>query len=101
MRATEWEVHLEAAGDGSVDDEQLGDLLEYLTDLGASVTGTPEEPTDGKGRFGASFEVAADSPAQAAATACDSFMSAAHKARLPAWPIVRLELMTASEFARG
>ena len=98
MTAIEWEVHLEAAGDGSVDEERLVDLLEHLSDFGASVTGSPEEPIDGKGRYGATFAVAADSPVQAVVTSCETFMSAAKKAGLPDWPIVRVEVMTEEEF---
>lgn len=99
MGAIEWEARLEAAGDGSIPDERLEDFLEHLTDFRASVTGTPEEPIDGKGRFGATLAVVADSPVQAAAIAIGAFAAARKKACLPDWPIVRVELMTADEFA--
>ena len=101
MNEIEWEVHLEAAGEGMVDDDLLGDFAEHLAEFGASITGSPEEPIDSAGRFGASFGVVADSPVQAIVTASDIFLTAVKKVGLPEWPIVKIELMTENEFARS
>lgn len=99
MNELEWEVHIEAAGEGSVDEDLLADFAEHLVEFGASVTGSAEEPVDGKSRFGASFGVFADSPVQAIVTASEVFLTAMKKTGLPEWPIVKVELMTADELA--
>jgi hypothetical protein len=93
-----WSVDVEFAGVGEPPGpDALFDLLEFLTPLNASVTGSPEEPTDGKGRYGASMLVEADSPSDAISLAVGELSRAIKKFDLPPWPLARLEVMSEEE----
>lgn len=108
---TGWTIHVDAAGtspatDGDFD-EQLGTLMELLVDHGGAVSGGQDH-----GRYGATFsmnfptdlpagadlvEPFEDIAAAAGQWACIHFRTVAEKAGLPAWPIVRLEVLTDDE----
>ena len=57
-----WKVHAEAVGDEPYDDGLLERLLDNLPEHDGVVTGTPEEPIDGRARYGAGFSVQASTP---------------------------------------
>jgi hypothetical protein len=88
-----WAVRLEAAGSGAYD---LA-LLERLTDvLGAHsvlVTGSPEEPLDGRTRYGAQLSIGAADAVAAGARGRDIFVAACADVGLPPWPVVLLEVV--------
>jgi hypothetical protein len=54
-----WHVHAEAVGDEQYDEDLLEELLDNLLEHDGVVTGTPEEPIDGRARYGAGFSVQA------------------------------------------
>jgi hypothetical protein len=76
--------------------DRLDDLLEFLAPSG-SVIGSPDEPLDGKSRYGADITVEANGPAEAIERAIGMLNWAAEKAGLPIWPVVRVEAKTDEE----
>lgn len=60
-----WNVHAEAVGDEQYDESLLEDLLDNLLEHDGVVTGTPEEPIDGRARYGAGFSVQASDAVEA------------------------------------
>ncbi|HSH59428.1 MAG TPA: hypothetical protein VK988_07265 [Acidimicrobiales bacterium] len=90
----DWSVNVEAAsqaGDDRVDQDAMEVLLELLDDH--HVGGVAVSP----GRYGARFNVESPTSVEAAAEAEEVFRKAAAAAGLPAWPVVRLEVMTVEE----
>ena len=92
-----WNVQAEAAGDERYDEQLLGELLDALFECDGVVTGTPEEPIDGRARYGAGFSVQAADAVEAVARARAVFQRAAAAAGLPAWPLARVEAQTEQE----
>jgi len=92
-----WNVHVEAVGDERYDDDRLGDLLDNLFEYDGVVTGTPEEPIDGRSRYGAGFSLRAADAVEAVARARAVFEHAAAGAGLPPWPLARVEAQTEQE----
>jgi hypothetical protein len=93
-----WSVDVEFAGEGEAPAEDaLFDLLEFLEPFNASVTGSPEEPRNGKRRYGASMLVEADSPDGAVGLVLGELSRGIKKFDLPSWPLVRLEVMSEEE----
>lgn len=92
-----WNVHAEAAGDEHYDERLLEELLDHLVEYGGVVTGTPEEPIDGRARYGADFSVQAPDAVEAVARARAVFEHAAAVAGLPPWPLARVEAHTDKE----
>lgn len=93
-----WSVRIELAGKGPAPDPgDLFDLLEYLAPLHASVTGSPEEPADGRSRYGASLLVEAEEVSDAVTRATSAFFAGVTKFGLPAWPLGRVEVMSEEE----
>jgi hypothetical protein len=92
-----WHVTVETAQEADPPTpDRLDDLLEFLAPYG-SVIGSPEEPLDGKSRYGADITVEAYSPAEAIERAIGMLGWAAEKAGLPIWPVVRVEAKTDAE----
>jgi hypothetical protein len=52
-----WSVHAQAVGDVQYDEDLLEAFLDNLLEHDGVVTGTPEEPIDGRARYGARFSV--------------------------------------------
>jgi len=96
-RAPWWSVHAEAVGDEPYDEGLLEDLLDNLLEYDGVVTGTPEEPIDGRARYGAGFSVQAADAVEAVARARAVFEHAAAVAGLPSWPLARVEAQTEAE----
>jgi hypothetical protein len=92
-----WSVQIEAVGDDQYDEGLLQDLLDNLLQYGGVVTGTPEEPIDGRARYGAGFSVQAADVVEAVARARAVFEHAAAVAGLPSWPLARVETQTEEE----
>jgi hypothetical protein len=92
-----WNVHAEAVGDEQYDENLLEDLLDNLLEHDGVVTGTPEEPIDGRARYGAGFSVQAADAVEAVARAREVFERAARSAGLPRWPLARVEAQTERE----
>lgn len=92
-----WNVHLEAVGDEPYDEGLLKELLDHLMEYDGVVTGTPEEPVDGRTRYGAGFSVQAADAVEAVVRARGVFEHAVALARLPPWPPVRVEAQTEGE----
>jgi hypothetical protein len=92
-----WNVHAEAVGNESYDDDLLEDLLDNLLEHDGVVTDTPEEPIDGRARYGAGFSVQAPDAVEAVARAREVFERAAAAAGLPPWPLARVEAQTEQE----
>jgi hypothetical protein len=92
-----WNVHAEAVGDEQYDQDLLEDLLDNLIEHDGVVTGTPEEPIDGRARYGAGFSVQAADAVAAVARAREVFELAAMSAGLPQWPLARVEAQTERE----
>jgi hypothetical protein len=90
-------VHAEAVGDEQYDQNLLEDLLDNLLEHEGVVTGTPEEPIDGRFRYGAGFSVQASDVVEAVARAREFFERAAAAAGLPRWPLARVEAQTERE----
>ncbi len=94
---TEWSVAFEVAGDDEaapdVDAEQLWPLLDALA---------AHSPTVGGGgrRYDAQFNVEAADAGTAWAKALRLWRRAVATARLPAWPMVHAEILTAAEHDR-
>ncbi|MEW6473565.1 MAG: hypothetical protein AB1679_14960 [Actinomycetota bacterium] len=98
-----WHVTIEVAADQT--DSKAPDpaaLDEFLELLGpeAAVSGTPEEPADGKVRYGADITIddndIHDMP-RVVSVALDLFRGFATKAGLPDWPLARLEVLSDTE----
>ncbi len=90
----DWSVNVEAAtqaGDDRVDQDAMEVLLELLDDHHAG--GVTVRP----GRYGARFDVESPTSVEAAAEAEEVFRKAVAAAGLPAWPVVRLEVMTVED----
>jgi hypothetical protein len=92
-----WNIHAEAVGDQQYDENLLEDLLDNLLEHDGVVTGTPEEPVDGRARYGAGFSVQAADAVEAVARAREVFERAATAAGLPPWPLARVEAQTERE----
>jgi hypothetical protein len=92
-----WNVHAEAVGDEQYDENLLEDLLDHLLEYDGVVTGTPEEPIDGRARYGAGFSVQASDAVEAVVRAREVFERAAAAVGLPRWPLARVEAQTEGE----
>ncbi len=108
-----WSIHIEAVGTEPADlDAGADELLDLLAVRGGSVTST----IDGT-RYGATFsmnfpadieavegveleEPFTETAAAVAHWACEYFRTASKLAGLPAWPIVRCEVLTDEELDR-
>jgi hypothetical protein len=90
-------VHAEAVGDERYDEHLLEDFLDELLDHDGVVTGKPEEPGDGRARYGARFSVQATDAVEAVARAREVFEHAAVGAGLPPWPLARVEAQAERE----
>ena len=62
-----------------------------------NVSGTPEEPIDGRARYGAGFSVQASDAVEAVGRAREVFQRAAAAAGLPQWALARVEAQTERE----
>ena len=93
-----WTIDIDAAGDATLADEHYDDrLVEFeqaLEPYGGAVAGT-----DAHDRFGARFSFDTDSvnPVQVLEDGLDIFHGAAIEAGLPAWQVVRCEILTYAE----
>jgi hypothetical protein len=88
-----WAVRLEAAGNGEYDLALLERLTDVLGARSVAVTGSPDEPLDGRTRYGAQLSVAAADAVAAAARGRDIFLTACAEVGLPPWPVVLLEVV--------
>lgn len=86
----EWTVHIEAAGEGAVAPDLLDDLVDVLAHRNAAVNSA-------RGRYGAQFDVTGAEAATAVMAAFEIWVEAVGQARLPEWPVVRMEVMTVAE----
>lgn len=89
----DWTVMIEAAGDlaaEQIDPERVDALIDVLADYHAAATAAPR-------RYGAQFDLDAPTAEKATEAALSTFRAAAHKAELPNWPIIRVEVMTVDE----
>jgi hypothetical protein len=86
-----WNVRAEAVGDEQYEEKLLENLLDNLLEHDGVVTGTPEEPIDGRARYGAGFSVQAADAVEAVVRAREVFERAAASAGLPQWPLARVE----------
>ena len=77
--------------------EEFSGLLDRFS---AAVTGSPEEPIDDHGRYGARLVIEADSPTQALDIAARETENAASQANLPNMPLVHAEVTEWDEFER-
>jgi hypothetical protein len=84
-------------GNEQYDKNLLEDLLDNLLEHDGVVTGTPEEPIDGRARYGAAFSVQAADAVEAVARAREVFQRAGTAAGLPPWPLARVEARTERE----
>src|SRR6184192_2828431 len=98
-----WAIDIDAAGDAALADEQYDQkLIEFeraLKPYGGAVAGS-----DARDRFGARFSFDTDTvnPVQVLEDSLEIFHDAAIEAGLPAWQIVRCEILTYTEDdARG
>jgi hypothetical protein len=92
-----WNVHVEAVGDEQYAEDLLEAFLDSLLEHDGVVTGTPEEPIDGRARYGARFSVQASDAVEAVGRAREVFQRAAAAAGLPQWPLARVEAQTERE----
>jgi hypothetical protein len=92
-----WNVHAEAVGDEQYEEDLLEAFLDRLLEHDGVVTGTPEEPIDGRARYGAGFSVQASDAVEAVVRAREVFERAAAAAGLPRWPLARVEAQTERE----
>jgi hypothetical protein len=93
-----WTIDIDAAGDAALTDDHFEDrLVEFeraLEPYGGAVAGS-----EARDRFGArfSFDTPSVNPIQVLEEALDVFHDAAVEAGLPAWQVVRCELLTYEE----
>ena len=92
-----WSVHVEAVGDEQYDERLLEEMLGNLLEYDGVVTATPEQPIDGRARYGAGFSVQAMDAVEAVARARAIFEHAAGVAGLPPWSLARVEAQTERE----
>ena len=94
-----WSIRMEVAKEGAAppDSDALFDLLEFLEPFDASVTGTPEEPEDGKARYGVRMVVDEADPSGAAERAVREFLAGVEKCDLPKWPFVFMSIIAEDE----
>jgi hypothetical protein len=89
-----WVITVEAAGDaGEITEDQVAALMDQLPDRAAAVSGEPR-------RYTATFNLhpnEGDRVEDVTRVGARAFQAAAHRAGLPDWPIVRLEVMTFAE----
>lgn len=86
-----WSVGLEAEGDRDMSHDEILALADAVAPSGGIATGI------GTPRYGAQLLVLADSREEAVSKACTEFASAVRTAKLPEWPITRVEAMNESE----
>lgn len=87
-----WVVYVKAAGRGHAHDEPLAEFALALESHRGVAAG-------GEGKYSARFWLAHDGAGEyVPARAIEVFRKAASKAGLPAWPIVRVEIMTLAEW---
>lgn len=92
-----WHVTIEVAGEGEPPKaDLLDDLLSYIGPEGA-VIGTPENPTDGRSRYGVDLTIEAEGPDEAYNRTAEVFKAAVTKFGLPVWPIARIEVKSDAE----
>jgi hypothetical protein len=93
-----WTIDIDAAGDAALADDHYDDrLVEFeraLEPYGGAVAGS-----EAHDRFGArfSYDTVSVNPIQVLEEALDVFHDAAVEAGLPAWQVVRCELLTYEE----
>lgn len=94
-----WSIRMEVAEAGAAppDTDALFDLLEFLEPFDASVTGTPEDPDDGKARYGVRMAVDAADPTEATDRAMREFLAGVEKFELPKWPFTFMSIVAEDE----
>lgn len=95
MQSTEWAVVLELATDGPLlTQSSVERVIEMLRDHQASALHNPD-------RYALQIVVEADGPVPALQEALALHADAIETLRLPVWCLVRTEVMTLQELARG
>jgi hypothetical protein len=82
----QWSIGIEVAGDELMTLEGIGDLADALAASGGIASGI------GQCRYGVKVLVEAEDPESAVAQATEILRSAARTARLPEWPVSRVEV---------
>lgn len=90
-----WSVGLEAEGDRTLTHDEILSLADAVAGSGGIATGI------GTTRYGAQLMVVADSREEAIAKARTEFAAAARVAKLPEYPIVRVEATSEEEDLLG
>lgn len=80
-----WSVAIEAEGDRVLTREEIVELADAVAGSSGIASGI------GTTRYGAQLVVEADSLAEAGERATTQFRTAAARAGLPAWPVIRTE----------
>jgi hypothetical protein len=88
-------VGIEAQGDRALSREEVVELADAVAASGGIASGI------GSKRYGVTLIVQAGSRAEAIAKATEEFTRARTRARLPDWPVVRVEAVTEHEAASG
>lgn len=86
-----WSVGLEAEGDRVLSREEILELADAVAAMAGIASGI------GTNRYGAQMVVQAGSRQEAIEKATDEFVQAAARAGLPAWPVVRVEVVSEDE----
>jgi hypothetical protein len=86
-----WSVGLETEGDRVLGHEEIVELADAVAMSSGVATGI------GTNRYGARLVVVAASREEALEKATEEFVQAAARARLPKWPIVRIEVVSEDE----
>jgi hypothetical protein len=88
-------VGIEAEGDRALSREEIVELADAVAASAGIATGI------GTNRYGAQLIVQADTHDEAVEKATGEFTAAVAKARLPAYPVVRVEAVNEEEDALG
>jgi hypothetical protein len=88
-----WSVGIEAEGDRIMKLEEVVELADAVAPISGIATGI------GTNRYGAQVVVFADNREEAIRKGKEHFASAVQKARLPVYPIVRVEAISEDEDA--
>jgi hypothetical protein len=90
-----WSVGIEAEGDRVLSREEIVELADAVAASAGIATGI------GTNRYGAQLIVQADTHDEAVEKATGEFTTAAAKAGLPAYPVVRVDAVNEEEDALG
>lgn len=91
---TRWSVGIETDGDRVMEREEIVELADAVATSGGIATGV------GTTRYGAQLIVVAETREEAVERATAEFADAVRRARLPVFPIVRVEAVSEDEELR-